>query len=442
MMMYSYTKNKPLPETGLFGIRNIFRSITLELTQRCSNRCVFCAKDHKKYVDTMSLDKLDIILSHIPHFHGSVFLNMMGDALCLDNLAVYLQKIRRQWPNARIISSSSLNQVKDKSFFESIFAAGLDQIRVSCYGYTRGDYKKLHRTDRLDIVCRNISLICELDGIPRDALMPVLFADEEVRRFGIDVPLHKRRAYLLFLQSKGIQNVDLRKPHSWQGRIPEISFADNVTLRPYPCPVVWGGILTGTLNITARLDVTPCCLIGAHDGIILGNLETSSLEEIFNSQEYINFYEAHWAMRKDLYPVCRHCTFPLSVPASLPEHYRMAAWSGLRLAGKKTYFWGGGETFRAYGIFFSQTKPQAILVDTLPAAAPKLINDIPVMHPDDVLLLGDKLPLVIFANPKGNEIILKKIAQKYPRYTTNDIVLAISATEYLDTYKTINNLLE
>jgi hypothetical protein len=385
----------------------------------------------------MELSDLDIIFSRIPHFNGSIYFNIFGDALCLDNFDSYLRKIRRQWPDARLISTSSLNRVKDRSFFASIFNSGLNQIRISCYGYTEDDYQKLHGTDGFERVCRNISLIRALDGIPNDALMPIILTKGE-EHFGIDSPSLKKRTYLRFLQNNGIQKVDLRNLHTWQGKVAEITSSDDALFQPYPCPVVWGSIMAGTLNITAQLDIIPCSCLGGDDGIILGNLADSSLDEIFNSQKYIRFYKNHWAMRKGRYHPCLCCDYVQSVPPSSHEHCRLASWAGARLAGKKTYFWGYGEVFRSFGIFFAQAVPQAVLVDT-EGSHPVEINGIPVLHPDDVLLSGEKLPLVIFVQQHQNEVMLRKIAQKYPRYTEGDIVLAVPGTVPRDTYHDISH---
>jgi hypothetical protein len=50
-----------------------------------------------------------------------------------------------------------------------------------------------------------------------------------------------------------------------------------------------------------------------------------------------------------------------------------------------------------------------------------------VKHPDEVLPEGEKLPLVIFAFPRHNKIILETIRSRYPAYSARDIVLCMAA---------------
>jgi hypothetical protein len=135
----------------------------------------------------------------------------------------------------------------------------------------------------------------------------------------------------------------------------------------------------------------------------------------------MEFYERHWARDIDDMPVCRQCSQPNHKP-SVSEIYRLAAYEGNRLAGRNVYFWGFGSAYAAYGAFFGQCRPRFILYDgEIPS--PDSIEGIPVRHPDEVLLKGEKLPIIVFAYPRHSKKIVAKIYQKYPHYTEKDIVL-------------------
>ncbi|GHU03888.1 hypothetical protein FACS1894205_1190 [Alphaproteobacteria bacterium] len=106
------------------------------------------------------------------------------------------------------------------------------------------------------------------------------------------------------------------------------------------------------------------------------------------------------------------------------EAARLTVYEGQRLAGEKVYFWGSGQTYDKYKIFFAQTRPQAILFD-LCGDMPDSIDGIPILHPDVVLEKREKHPIVVFSKKEFNKIIIDKIIKKYPSYGRNDIVLAV-----------------
>lgn len=86
---------------------------------------------------------------------------------------------------------------------------------------------------------------------------------------------------------------------------------------------------------------------------------------------------------------------------------------------KSVYFWGCGEIYTMRRHLFSDSLPQAILVDT-PYSGPSHVNDIPVVHPDTVLA-NTTLPIIIFSNA-GVEIC-RRIKAKYPQYSDDNIII-------------------
>ena len=86
---------------------------------------------------------------------------------------------------------------------------------------------------------------------------------------------------------------------------------------------------------------------------------------------------------------------------------------------KEVYFWGCGEIYTMRKHLFTNSLPQAILVDT-PYAGPSCVDDIPVVHPDTVLP-NTPLPIIIFSNA-GVEIY-RRIKEKYPQYSDDNIII-------------------
>ena len=82
--------------------------------------------------------------------------------------------------------------------------------------------------------------------------------------------------------------------------------------------------------------------------------------------------------------------------------------------GKEVYFWGCGELYRQKKQFFASARPRCILLNSA-GELPKDIDGIPVRHPDDVLVNGDILPIVIFVQDVNK--IYNTIRSYYPGHT-------------------------
>ena len=71
------------------------------------------------------------------------------------------------------------------------------------------------------------------------------------------------------------------------------------------CSVVWG-FRKRVLQITWDLDVIPCCF-DSNSSVKFGNLQDSSLTEIYSNNIYQDFIEDHKKNTLEKYPVCDKC---------------------------------------------------------------------------------------------------------------------------------------
>ena len=94
-------------------------------------------------------------------------------------------------------------------------------------------------------------------------------------------------------------------------------------------------------------------------------------------------------------------------PAFLEEPIR-------RIEGKEVYYWGCGELYKQKKQFFASARPRCILLNSA-GELPNDIDGIPVRHPDDVLVNGDILPIVIFVQDVNR--VYNTIRSNYPSYT-------------------------
>lgn len=411
--MFEFTTGKPLPSHGLFGVSGKFSTIFLQQTGRCHNRCIFCGlHDTFAQAGSMSLEDLEFVLHTLPPFTGKVGIATDGESLLLNDLPERCALIKKFWPRCTISMTSSFNIDRGPEFLQRLFDSGLHSLKISCYAHSKEDYERIHGLG-FEALCNNIRHLKNLTGVDKSRIFPYAAFNAHVL-FDIANAEEKQEAFLRLAKESGLHNFGITHLHSWNNQVPYGARGKRDS--PYPCSVVWG-VRADTLNVRWNLDIVPCCLM-ASNGIVLGNLREMPVAEIFNSDEFAAFYHKHWAGEESDIPICSDCMeYRFEV---LPEEQaRLAAYRGQQWAGREVYFWGAGQTYREYGIFFSQTKPQAMLIDSgNPHSG--TVDGIPVRHPAEVLEQGKKLPIVIFAQPGHSYTIIAKILKQFPRYTIGD----------------------
>lgn len=415
--MFEFTNNLPLPDHGVFGVRQTFSKIFFELTSLCNNRCIFCVSWQKEMGPrgTMSLEDMQLVFKAIPDFRGRVILHLGGEAFILRDLPERCALIKHHWPHCRLHLTSTFNLDYGQEHVVALFAAGLDSLTISCYAYTKEEYKKIHGYDGFEGLCNNIRHLAKLPAGEAKSL--ALQHMTNVEKFSpVQDQAQKRKNFTAFAAANGVKNWASLRGDNRQGRIrtaaneaPTVVENSSPFVPNWPCDVVWGQ-RAGELIIGWNLDILPCCAVVSHE-MVLGNLREASLNEIFSSKLYKRFYKQHWAGCLHSFPLCQACTTRYR-ESSPEELLRFAAWQAESLTGKEVYFWGSGRAWKTYGYLFKKTNPLAMLLDTENPS--EYCMGLPVLHPDVALHPGKNIPLIIFASPPSNMLIANTITQKYP----------------------------
>jgi molybdenum cofactor biosynthesis enzyme MoaA len=167
--MFDFTNGKPLPDHGLFGVSEKFSRIALQQTALCHNRCCFCPlhQDKETPKGVMDTASLEVVLRSLPDFSGVVDLATDGESFMLADLPKRCALIMQHWPRCSISLTSTFNIDRGPEFIKALFAAGLQGLRISCYGHTVGDYQKIHGSDSFDALRRNIGYLKEVPDIEK-----------------------------------------------------------------------------------------------------------------------------------------------------------------------------------------------------------------------------------------------------------------------------------
>ena len=428
--MFSFTNGYPLPDFGLFGRNRKFQKITLQQNSACHNNCVMCGLHRTEHDDIMPYEGLDQIFRVFPDFSGKVSISGNGEPLLLDDLPQRLAYIKRHWPNCRLLLVTTFNIDRGREFIVDLFAAGLDEMNISCYGHDAEDYTYMHGNNAFASVLENISY---LKSIPLSAGKVRLGTFKGLDK---NFPLHdvqrKQCEFFRFAHENGVTLAYAANILSMNKRVP-YGIQSAATA---PCPVVWGA-RAGYLHIYGNLDIAPCSYLASRE-LILGNLYTSSPEEIFSSDTFIRLYRKLWAKEYSDLPLCAACQGTL--PASWGEAARLAAWQGQRMTGSRVWFWGGGSAYHTYNHCFFGTRPEALFLDTT-AEAPSEIDGIPVQHPCILKKQKEKLPLIVFAYPANSGRILDCIVENYLDCVSEVILVPeVTRQDWVTDYFTIDDL--
>ncbi|CAK7028066.1 MAG: GTP 3',8-cyclase [Desulfovibrio sp.] len=412
----AFHDRKPLPDSGLISVSGKFSMLRIALTSRCHNRCLFCGFHGPRatpptQVD-MSMEDLDLLIQRLPSFSGAIELAGNGEPSLLENLPERIGKLRRAYPGSYIFCITTLNIEREAGYMANLFEVGLDSLRISCCGYNREEYGRAHGYDGFSALCRNIETIKTLPERHRRKIAVNTYVHTDGT-----VPVGKNEFYG-FLKRNGIPSLLQNYVNSFQGRTDLPSYWGEKP-PPHPCSAIWGG-RAGMLNIRANLDIVPCPFAFDRSDMAWGNLRHDSLEKIFCSPAYTAFSQAMWNRDLEAFPLCAACDQP-NFPSSQAELFRLAAYEASRLYGREVFFWGMGEAYRMYKIFFNHCKPLAMLSDFAGNDAGK-VDGIPVRHPDAVLGQRDEhdpiRPVVVFAYPPNNRKIVAAIREKYPEYAS------------------------
>lgn len=278
-----------------------FREVRIENTNRCGYSCVMCPRDkHTRAQGVMPLKDFELVLDRIGSFEGEMHLHGFGESLLEKSLPEKIALVQKKMPKAYTVIFTTLGVPRKKEFFEALASAGLNHIRVSCYGYTPEMYKQIHGIDAFSLVKKNLEVLSEVrkenQGTPKVEIIP---SGEQML---LTLGTHKcpRDTFQEWTERLGIPFMKERKLHNYgDGR------EYNKPKEERLCPVV-RNTRQGILQVTWDLDVIPCCY-DYNATIPFGNLRTQTLDEIFSSLPYFRFIQAHMTNQLENYPICQNC---------------------------------------------------------------------------------------------------------------------------------------
>lgn len=271
--------------------------LQIETTNTCQYACVFCVHPQMtRPMGTMPMALFKQIIDEaatVPVI-DKVTLTGLGETLQDRFLVERVQYARRVLPKGVTLDLYTAGGLLRPKLTDALIAAGLDVLYISLNAATREKRLAIMAVDDFDVVveqakyaiaaANGTAMRVIVKGVASKDLMEIGEHEVFEQMWGGDYT--KGGASYLHLEG------------NWAGRIG----APMRTKPTNPCHRALGQIM-----VLQDGRVSLCCFDG-HGEVILGDLNTQTLREIYGSEQAVGIRLAHSEGRRQEIPLCAGCT--------------------------------------------------------------------------------------------------------------------------------------
>ena len=268
--------------------------LRFEVTTRCNYNCIICPREkltRKKETMSFALFKMlfDKINRETSRYNTLTFPGM-GEPLLDKSLDKKIEYAKKRDFKVLILTNASLLGI---SRFKELESLGVDSIRVSFYGNTPQSYRNIHRVKDIGLFRKIRDTLAEICKIRNTT--QILFTYNVVQ----DNNDSHVDSWIKYWQDKA-DLLEVWRPHNWvDGKsYRKIQRKKLKTCgRPFKTPLQVQ--VDGTINM--------CCF--DFDGkLLLGDLKTQTLREIFQSPMFKKILKCHTTGDfKNSRLICENC---------------------------------------------------------------------------------------------------------------------------------------
>jgi len=293
--------------------------IAIEPTNCCNYKCIMCPQSsekagsiHRGFMDEETFGR---ILNEIKHYALEVFIQLGGEPILHPKLLEFIKKAKGEDLVVGISTNASL---LTRELGKGLIDAGLDKLVITFTDRGKEKYERVWQGGDYEKVQGNIREVLDLKQGRRKPLVTL----QIIKFFGEDKDLILDKEFSKTWRKLGVYSFSPVWATYWAG-----DFRDEAMCRyreaprdKYysPCGAIWR-----SLAVHWDGNVSPCCndLTGEY---ILGNIETVSIRDIWNSEKMVRLREdlARGGYKK--IKLCRNC---LALWGRLPSEKRR--WCGI-----------------------------------------------------------------------------------------------------------------
>jgi radical SAM protein with 4Fe4S-binding SPASM domain len=299
---------------GEVVLRNLPEVFAIESTNYCNIKCIMCPRGEPdimtRSVGHMDSALFDKILADAVFFSSPCWFHWFGEPLLNPRLFEQIAVAKRKVPNLGMSTNATLLHAKNA---QRILDSGLDTLMIALDGATKEVYEAVRKGPfTFEQVRDNVEQFLALKkGKPRPwTILSIIAMDKTAP----ELELFKE-----FWLARGADEVLFKGYVAWGRQDPtflELATPEWRTRlmapRPHNCKFLWESVVIGWDG-----RVLPCCF--DYDAqMVMGDLKTQSLTDIWNSPAYIELRRAELQGR-NCNPLCAKC-------ADAPGHARDPHW--------------------------------------------------------------------------------------------------------------------
>jgi radical SAM family protein/iron-sulfur cluster protein len=276
--------------------------IDIEVTSSCDADCIMCPrKAIRRKVGPMDLSLFKKIVDEAVALDvQELHLNGYGEISVLRNYKEYISYIRQKSRSIKInVNTNGMRMSEEMSRF--YVESGVNTVNVTIDGATAATYESIRQHLKLDVVEGNVKRLIQIRDESRRKYPMVL-----VHMIGMPQNIHEADMFL----DKWNGVADCVGVTDLVSRIGSVAFAkiDNPKWEKTPCFLLWS-----QMPVWSDGTVALCC--DDWDGKApQGNLNTSTIKEIWTSKKREGLRKVHLAGKAAKIPVCAGCKQPRQGP--------------------------------------------------------------------------------------------------------------------------------
>ena len=294
----------------------MLEKLYIELSSNCNLNCKMCFRNNwfDESYGLMSDFTVDRVKNEI--INGgfkTVFFGGMGEPLMHSQLIELIEVTHNCGKRTELITNATL---LDREMSVKLVSAGLDCLWISMDGFTKDAYEKIRRGSLFDRIINNIEGFLELKGHTRLGITFVMQRENEDQLSKINIFADKYGVDIINLshaipESAIEQNEVIYEKNYPVGKMKRFGM-DSQPKERDKCPF----IAEGSCFIKWDGNVSPCMQLLHNCYTYLytekrknyyksyGNINTSSIYDIWNSEEFVKFRQS--VVLFD-YPCCTVC---------------------------------------------------------------------------------------------------------------------------------------
>lgn len=322
------SSNRRGPVADYFPIK-----LDIENVSRCNFRCIMCVVNdwgpRRQRAEDMSLDAFKAL---IDEQIGLVEIKLQGIGEPLlqgDDFFEMIKYARDRHIWVRTTTNCSLLHLHDN--YKKLIDSGVNEVQMSVDGADKETFERIRRGSKFGRVMENCQLINDYardQGRRVTKMWTVVQQDNYAQVEGLD--LVDLAADLGFRDQAFAFSLTDWGRSEWREQNDSVTVQDGLTDelgRRIMARAEDRGVKVGFWRVTSKYDasskdtlcpwpfersmvtsdhrVTPCCAIGDPDSFEFENTAGKSFREVWNSDEYREFREAH--LSGNIPPVCQGC---------------------------------------------------------------------------------------------------------------------------------------